>query len=388
MRANVAVCGKFHVLNHVRYLVDKGVIGRILFSHKISSKKNFGIIEEGVNLWLKEYVIQTHGRLLGPKFYEALIPFYSALWSQHALRYWEDCDVFHFLAQGACLPLIERARKSGSVVIAEVVNTHPQHRLTLLNAEAEHWGIKAPRTDLLPREVRLINEISRADAILAPSEVVAASYGANGWSGLSYRIPYGVDTSKFNPLKHVKKTTKNENRVKILSVGEIGLRKGQLRLLRVIKQHGINADLTLVGTVNPLVANLLRNLGFHFTHLPRVESEKMAALFAAHDIYVANSFEEGLALSICEAMAMGLAVVATKESGAEELITHGLDGFLIDAGDDEALAEMLSRLCGSATLRSSVGEFATESTGKLNDWRMYAEKLTAVYEALHARTIT
>ena len=74
------------------------------------------------------------------------------------------------------------------------------------------------------------------------------------------------------------------------------------------------------------------------------------------DIAVASSLREGLGINILEAMACGLPVVATRNNGHRELITDGLDGFLVFPGDTETFAERVkSLLADEETRRLIIG---------------------------------
>jgi glycosyltransferase involved in cell wall biosynthesis len=83
---------------------------------------------------------------------------------------------------------------------------------------------------------------------------------------------------------------------------------------------------------------------------------KVERLLSALDIFVLSSKSEGLSNTIQEAMACGVAVVATKVGGADELVLHGETGLLVPARDPEALAGALEVLGRNAGLRKAMGE--------------------------------
>jgi glycosyltransferase involved in cell wall biosynthesis len=57
-----------------------------------------------------------------------------------------------------------------------------------------------------------------------------------------------------------------------------------------------------------------------------------------------------------EGMACGKPVVATKVGGIPELVRDGVDGILVEAGDEDALAKSIIRLLGDPSLRKRMGE--------------------------------
>ena len=85
-----------------------------------------------------------------------------------------------------------------------------------------------------------------------------------------------------------------------------------------------------------------------------------AALLAMADLYVLTSDAENCPLSLLEAMATGLPVVATSVGGVPEVVRDGVDGLLCPAGDVAAMTGALGRLAGEPYLRERLGAAARE----------------------------
>lgn len=85
------------------------------------------------------------------------------------------------------------------------------------------------------------------------------------------------------------------------------------------------------------------------------EREDVPDLLAGADVFVLSSRSEGLPLSILEAMAAGLPVVASAVGGIPELVVDGETGFLVPPGDPRALADALGRLLAAVELRRAFG---------------------------------
>lgn len=94
------------------------------------------------------------------------------------------------------------------------------------------------------------------------------------------------------------------------------------------------------------VADSVRFLGFR----PDVPD-----LLAASDIFVLPSLSEGLPLSVLEAMAAGLPVVASDVGGVPEVVEREQTGILISSRDAAALGAAIARMAGSPKLRSAMG---------------------------------
>ena len=83
-------------------------------------------------------------------------------------------------------------------------------------------------------------------------------------------------------------------------------------------------------------------------------------LFSQAGVYCLPSKNEGMPMSVIEAMAHGLPVVSTAVGGVPQLIDNGREGFLIDVDDEAALSDALCRLIGASELRGRMGFAARE----------------------------
>jgi glycosyltransferase involved in cell wall biosynthesis len=97
----------------------------------------------------------------------------------------------------------------------------------------------------------------------------------------------------------------------------------------------------------------------------------VADLLARSDIFVLSSRSEGFPVSILEAMAAGLPVVATDVGGVAEAVVAGETGFLVPPGDPRALAEALGRLVAEPRLRRRFGEAGRDRALRLFDASRY-----------------
>jgi glycosyltransferase involved in cell wall biosynthesis len=90
------------------------------------------------------------------------------------------------------------------------------------------------------------------------------------------------------------------------------------------------------------------------------EQPQVADVLAAADLFVLPSRKEGLGVAILEAMAMGLAVVASAVGGIPESVEDGRTGLLVPPEDVDALAAALTRLARERDLARQMGERGRE----------------------------
>jgi glycosyltransferase involved in cell wall biosynthesis len=94
------------------------------------------------------------------------------------------------------------------------------------------------------------------------------------------------------------------------------------------------------------------------------------------------SVEEGLALVMGQAMACGCPVIATKATGAEDLFSDGVEGFIAADRDIDAITDRLQRLVDDPTLRAQMGAAALERVKNLGGWDEYGERWDALLHQL------
>lgn len=85
-----------------------------------------------------------------------------------------------------------------------------------------------------------------------------------------------------------------------------------------------------------------------------------APLFSALDLYVLSSLDEGIPLTVLEAMSLGIPVVATSVGGVPEVITDSINGILVPSGDISALASAITRIFADNALRTGIIRKAKE----------------------------
>lgn len=185
-------------------------------------------------------------------------------------------------------------------------------------------------------------------------------------------VPYTVDNDRF--IAQATITTEERNQVRkklgirsnetvILYASKLMRRKHPDDLLRAVKalhDEGIEASLLIVGTGEMEAElrayadeNRMRNVHFagflNQTELPKV--------FAASDVFVLPSENEPWGLIVNEAMCAGLPLVVSSEVGCvADLLTDGINGYKINAGDVQSLTSALRRLLNDEPTRSSMGQ--------------------------------
>ena len=151
----------------------------------------------------------------------------------------------------------------------------------------------------------------------------------------------------------------HSGRPRIVTVGRLQAPKDAITFVRALAQlRGQHFEAILVGDGpdRPAVEREIRRLGLESTVEVLGERHDVPELLAGADVFVLSSESEGLPISILEAMAAALPVVASNVGGVPEIVVDGRTGFLVEAGDQEGLAVAIGRLLGDRTLRRDLGE--------------------------------
>jgi L-malate glycosyltransferase len=175
----------------------------------------------------------------------------------------------------------------------------------------------------------------------------------------------------------------------ITRIGSLIPRKGvdlMLRAFAALRADHPSCHLLIVGDGperQPLEA-LARTLGVdgsaHF--LGQIEPAG-AVLRDATDIAVSPARDEGFGLTVIEAGAFGLPVVATDTPGMREILSDGVSGLIVPIGDVPALTGALRRLVDEPGLRSRLGAAARETVER----RFLVSRYVAEFEALYAELL-
>jgi len=127
---------------------------------------------------------------------------------------------------------------------------------------------------------------------------------------------------------------------------------------KLLREEGIDAVLCLVGDGpdrNDL-EELAHDLGIVRHCLFLGYQDDVAPYYAAFDALVLPSANEGTPVSAIEALASGKPVVATRVGGVPDVVRDGVDGFLVEPGDVEGLAQRLGELAADPDLTRTMGE--------------------------------
>jgi len=237
----------------------------------------------------------------------------------------------------------------------------------------EQLEILGKSIDDIPKYIK--NSLNYIDYFISPSEFVKESLLKLGINeDKIFVVPFGVDINKFKPIEK-----KHNETFKVAFSGNVNKRKGIPFLIRAWKELNLkNAELHIYGRIYPEVKNYLKDAKKYniFLHGFTKNIEKVLPY---HDIYVFPSLLEGSAKSIYEALACGLPVITTKNSGS--IVEDGKEGFIIPTCNVEAIKEKILYFYKNRKKIKELGLNARKKAEKYT-WENYGKNIADIYEKI------
>ena len=276
------------------------------------------------------------------------------------------------------LETIKKIKAKNGIAIVEECGSCNRYQNEILTEEYASLGLpfrgKTPEF-MVERELQ---EVQLADYVLCPSRYVANSFISNGVPAEKcIVIPYGNNPGIF------KREMANKENFTILFVGTIGVRKGLIYLFRALELLRTESSIKclLIGTIEDGFQQIANQYSDLFTHIPRVPHHELSAYYNKASLFVFPSIDEGMAYVQLEAMACGLPVICTFNSGGDSVVTDGEDGYIVPIRDPGAIADKISELFMDPDRLKSMSLKAA-SKAKQFTWDSYGDKLASFIESL------
>ena len=236
-------------------------------------------------------------------------------------------------------------RRHGGKTLVDAGNSHIENFWEVLSDENRRWNCPYPPVAKYWYERARAMLAESVDYILSPSSYVTKSFLARGFKPEQIlRNVYPVDLSLFTPPS----TPRPKDRpLTIINTGSLCLRKGTPYLLeafRLIRKRHPTARLLLTRHVREDVQAVLSKYSdLLIEWSPGLFHEQLAERLRGADVFVLPSLEDGWARVVCEALACGLQVVVTPNTGASDVVVRGINGEIVPIRDPEATAEAIIR---------------------------------------------
>lgn len=305
----------------------------------------------------------------GNKFKKLIVALKSYIEFANCIKDYDIVHV-HMAAQASYTRksvFIKKAKKAGKKIIIH------QH-----SADFDEFFFKQSDSKK-QKQIKSIFEM--ADAVIVLSEEWAKFFGDNVCDPAKIMILHnGVIIPKYHK--------ENYSDTNVLFLGRLGERKGSYDLLKVIPEvleKVPNAHFYLGGDGDIEQSQKIINenkLQDHIELLGWVRNEKKEEYLKKCSTFILPSYHEGMPMSVLEAMSYGLATISTNAGGIPQIISQGIDGYRIKAGDLEELKRILIYVLSNEKEKRQLGIAARKVIEKKFNAVRNVNKLLDLYEKL------
>lgn len=359
-----------------------GVVGLLLralppkqregFERKIRRRRLEGLDDSRVSsMDLIEIVHSVADHLgLPPAIGLRLFQFRQERFQRHAARMVEQLRPRVVVCyDSAALHVFAAARRVGAMCVLDQSIGH----VTQLVRQFEAAGLEHGQLEEFVSNS--LAEARAADVIVTSSEYVVTGLKEAGLPAARIiAIPYGVDLRTFSP----RAGRGGREKVQALYVGHISKRKGVAYVVDAFSRaHLPQLELTLLGRRVDDVRITTNIEGLK--QVEAVPHHEVAGYYQHSDFFVQMSLHESSAMTVFEALASGLPVITTPNSGS--VVRDGIEGFVISPRDVGALADRMRLLTQDVVMRERMSQNARKRAEQFG-WERYRERFGALMQDL------
>ena len=384
IKVDVSVIGRFHAFNLAYQLQKKSLLNRLFTSLPHFRSADFGIKKRNtISCWWCEILVRLLRKFKVVQKYPSIIYLYHHCYMFALNRYIKksEADVFICFA-GVSLDAIKIAKSKGMVVILERGSSHRCFQNKILEQEYTRFGIGKNINFGVKDEVfiREIEEYQLVDYISIPSSFVKKTFLENGVPEDKLLVnPYGVD------LKEFRQVPKEDDVFRIIFSGGGTFRKGYHYLLQAFSELDLpDCELWHLGKVADEMTPFLKKYkNDNWILKGHKRQSDLYKYYSQGSVFVMPSLEEGFAMVQFQAMACGLPLICTTNTGGEDLISEeGCEGFVIPIRDVEALKDKILYLYNNQNLARQMGKKAKLKVRTGFSWDDYGKRYVEKIEQI------
>jgi glycosyltransferase involved in cell wall biosynthesis len=282
---------------------------------------------------------------------------------------------------GMSLEAIRTAKKANKITLVERGSSHILYQNNIL--KQEYKKLLGIDFEIDKRVIKKeLQEYHEADFIVIPSVFVKQSFLEYGVpESKLFHNPFGV-SSFFKPSESPRKNDK----FRILYLGGMNIRKGLVYLFEALKSFNIpqnDFEVWFIGGMTDEIKPFYEKFKKpNWTHHGFIEEYNLTHYINQCDVAIQPSLEEGLARVIPQVLGCGIPVIATTNSGGEDVIREGETGFVIPIRDSGSIQEKLQELYFDRTKLQSMKIKAAQSALEGLSWDKYGDRYSGFLKKL------
>lgn len=361
--------------NHWILFILNRIVGYKL-TQTIKKRTPLSLQGRNIGIGIPEFYSHFRRRVLKDKLANVKA---AVLYGKLSQKYLRNADIFHVRSGSGMGGAIEKAKANGMKVIVDHSIAHPAFMSFQLEKEFKKNGILFDMGMNNPFWQGVLSDCNKADLLLVNSHFVKGTFVEAGYDEKKIRVVYLGVRSDFSRLKM---DYTIGDTIKLLFTGSFGFRKGGeylLEAIRILNSRNILCELTIVGGFSDAIEILAKYDLPNIKLVGVVPQDELKGYLRNADIYVFPSLCEGCAQSGMEALAAGLPVIATRESGLP--IEHGQTGFIIPSKNEQSIVDAVVNVIKDSVLRGNIGRNAAKMMTRYT-WDNYAEEVFKLYQSL------
>jgi glycosyltransferase involved in cell wall biosynthesis len=294
-----------------------------------------------------------------------------------AARHLPEADILQAWT-GFALEPMRVARSRGMIAVALRASAHITTQRELVQREFDDFGVRSPVV-LPAAEERELREYDEANYIQVISTFALSSFLAQGVD--RERLLLVPNTiADVDEVRLDSRPPAPPGPLRVLCLGHVSLRKGTRYLLEAARRLGPGeVSISLVGGLAEEGQAILDRFARPGEYRGKVSRAGLRAVFAAHDVLVVPSIEDGGPATIPEAMAAGLPVIVTTNTFGPDLVEEGVTGLIVPPGDADAIADRLATLAANRNMARAMGEAAGRLMKRAQTVSHWVEQMSSRY---------
>lgn len=274
---------------------------------------------------------------------------------------------------GVCLESLQRAKELGLTTVVARLSSHIRTQKEILDKEYQEYTKKnCPTSDkYVNREEK---EYKRADYVMTPSKFAQESFFKRGFDEEKVKcVPFGENIPDIKQI--------SDDTMYFIYPGSVNLRKGIQYLLPAWDSLDFsNAKLIVTGNIDESVKPIIQEYEGDDSIRFLGWVDNLYEWFGKSSVFVFPTLEEGSARVVYEAMASGLPIITTFNSGwVGEDGKHGIE---IPIRDSKSVAEAMRYLYNNPEERNQMGENARDHIASNFTEDDYGERIFSEYQAM------
>lgn len=385
MKAVISVGGKFHAFYLAKELYQRNALERIITSYPKFEAVKSGIPRDKITSILTKEILDRGWRKLPFFIRKSFNPtlLISDIFDKLASRKIVPADIFAGWSSFS-LNSLRRAKKMGMAAVLDHGSAHIKYHDKILKEERDAWNVPLGKMRMAHPGIveKEIKEYEEADYVFIPSSFVKKTFLEAGIPEKKIiMVPYGVNLEEFKPGE------KKDDVFRVVYAGGMTLQKGVHYLLQAFSELNLpNSELVLIGGTSEEIKPFFEKYEGKFKYIPPVPQSELAGHYAQSSVFVLNSIQDGFGMVIIQAMACGLPVIATENTGGPDIIENGKQGFVIPIRDVKALKEKLAYLRENQEEAEKMGESAMKKVSSGFSWGDYGSRMTEEYRKIIGKT--